>query len=86
MPTEEQYRAAGRLTNPNAGGDCPAAICSAIDGVKLSHEHGHLCFRTEKGWLLWSCKLEDMSENGESLESIINDFSPQNDSDHPPRP
>jgi hypothetical protein len=28
MPTEEQYRAAGRLTNPNAGGDCPAATCS----------------------------------------------------------
>lgn len=55
-----------------------APTCSAIDGVKIFHEHGFLCFRTEKGWLLWSCKLEGMSENGESLESIIANFSPQN--------
>ena len=28
MPTQEEHEAAGRLTNPNAGGDCPAATCS----------------------------------------------------------
>ena len=40
MPTEEQYRAAGRLTNPNAGGDCLAAPCSRciVHGC-VNHRH-----------------------------------------------
>jgi hypothetical protein len=40
-----------------------------MEGWTLGIEHGWLCIRTEKGWLLWSMKVENIGTF--NLEQIL---------------
>lgn len=41
------------------------------DGMRLSYEHGWLCLRDEKGWLLWSVEGNAMPDKGLFLRGVI---------------
>ena len=41
------------------------------DGMYLSEEHGWLCVRDEKGWLLWSAEVASLPVKGMTIRSIV---------------
>jgi hypothetical protein len=44
--------------------------------ARLTEEHGWICVRDEKGWLMWSMKVNDMPAKGVSLAGIITSLTP----------
>ncbi len=53
-----------------ASGEDSIDIC---DGMLLSEEHGWICIRDEKGWLLWSAESNSMPAKGLFLRGVIMD-------------
>lgn len=50
----------------------PSAELMIAEAV-FTCEHGHLCIRSETGWLLWSAKVSEIPQTGKPLSEIINE-------------
>jgi hypothetical protein len=46
------------------------------NGARLSEEYGWLCVRDEKGWLMWSTKIAEMTDKGVFLSGVVSGLKP----------